>query len=152
DDVIFAGAATRPSRNIAEVSLTIDNAGRDAPLAFNDRDAIEVVRRIDRGSGSSYRINGRETRARDVPLLVADAATGPPAAGLGSQGRIGARIAARPTERRLLLDEAAGTAGLHARRHEAELKLKAAEDNLLRVDDVIVTMTQQLDGLKRQAR
>jgi chromosome segregation protein len=152
DDVIFAGSAARPSRNIAEVSLVIDNAARGAPLAFNNRDAIEIVRRIDRGSGSAYRINGREVRARDVQLLFADAATGPHSGGIVSQGRIGALIAAKPSERRQLLDEAAGTAGLHARRHEAELKLKGAEDNLLRVDDVVVTMTQQLDGLKRQAR
>jgi chromosome segregation protein len=152
DDVIFAGSASRPARNIAEVSLTIDNAGRDAPVTFNDRDAIEVVRRIDRGSGSAYRINGREARARDVQLLFADAATGAHSGGIVSQGRIGALIAAKPAERRLLLDEAAGTAGLYQRRHEAELKLKGTEDNLLRVDDVIVTMTQQLDGLKKQAR
>jgi chromosome segregation protein len=152
DDVIFAGSATRPSRNIAEVSLTIDNAGRDAPVAFNDRDAIEIVRRIDRGSGSAYRVNGREARARDVQLLFADAATGAHSGGIVSQGRIGALIAAKPSERRLLLDEAAGTAGLYQRRHEAELKLKGAEENLLRVDDVIVTMTTQLDGLKKQAR
>ncbi|MFZ2006493.1 MAG: AAA family ATPase, partial [Stellaceae bacterium] len=152
DDVIFAGSASRPSRNIAEVSLTIDNATRDAPVAFNDRDAIEIVRRIDRGSGSGYRVNGRESRARDVQLLFADAATGSHSAGIVSQGRIGALIAAKPAERRLLLDEAAGTAGLHQRRHEAELKLKGAEDNLLRVDDVVVTMTAQLDSLKKQAR
>ncbi|HXO01744.1 MAG TPA: AAA family ATPase, partial [Stellaceae bacterium] len=152
DDVIFAGSASRPSRNVAEVSLTVDNAARDAPFAFNDRDAIEIVRRIDRGSGSAYRINGREARARDVQLLFADAATGAHSGGIVSQGRIGALIAAKPSERRLLLDEAAGTAGLYQRRHEAELKLKGAEDNLLRVDDVIATMTEQLDGLKRQAR
>ena len=152
DDVIFAGSSSRPARNIAEVSLTIDNAAREAPIAFNDRDAIEVVRRIDRGSGSAYRINGRETRARDVQLLFADAATGAHSGGIVSQGRIGALIAAKPSERRLLLDEAAGTAGLYQRRHEAELKLKGAEDKLLRVDDVIATMTQQLDALKRQAR
>jgi chromosome segregation protein len=152
DDVIFAGSANRPARNIAEVSLTIDNAGRDAPITFNDRDAIEVVRRIDRGSGSAYRVNGREARARDVQLLFADAATGAHSGGIVSQGRIGALIAAKPAERRLLLDEAAGTAGLYQRRHEAELKLKGTEDNLLRVDDVIATMTQQLDGLKKQAR
>jgi len=152
DDVIFAGSATRPSRNIAEVSLTIDNASRDAPVAFNDRDAIEIVRRIDRGSGSAYRVNGREARARDVQLLFADAATGAHSGGIVSQGRIGALIAAKPAERRLLLDEAAGTAGLYQRRHEAELKLKGAEDNLLRVDDVIATMLVQLDALKRQAR
>src|SRR5579863_8598918 len=152
DDVIFAGSANRPARNVAEVSLTLDNATRGAPFAFNDRDAVEVVRRIERGSGSAYRINGRETRARDVQLLFADAATGAHSGGLVSQGRIGALVNAKPAERRVLLDEAAGTAGLYQRRHEAELKLKAAEDNLLRVDDVIVTMTQQLDGLKRQAR
>ncbi len=152
DDVIFAGSATRPARNVAEVSLTLDNATRDAAFTFNDRDAIEVVRRIERSSGSAYRINGREARARDVQLLFADAATGAHSGGLVSQGRIGALINAKPAERRVLLDEAAGTAGLHQRRHEAELKLKGTEDNLLRVDDVIVTMTQQLDGLKRQAR
>jgi chromosome segregation protein len=152
DDVIFAGSGNRPARNIAEVSLTLDNATRDAPFSFNDRDAIEVVRRIERGAGSAYRINGRETRARDVQLLFADAATGAHSGGLVSQGRIGALINAKPAERRLLLDEAAGTAGLYQRRHEAELKLKGAEDNLLRVDDVVVTMTQQLEGLKRQAR
>ena len=152
DDVIFAGSATRPSRNIAEVSLTLDNVTREAPIAFNDRDAIEVVRRIDRGSGSSYRVNGRESRVRDVQLLFADAATGSLSAGIVSQGRIGALIGAKPSERRLLLDEAAGTAGLHQRRHEAELKLKGAEDNLLRVDDVITMMAAQLDGLKKQAR
>jgi chromosome segregation protein len=152
DDVIFAGSANRPARNIAEVSLTLDNASRDAAFAFNDRDAIEVVRRIERSSGSAYRINGREARARDVQLLFADAATGAHSGGLVSQGRIGALINAKPAERRVLLDEAAGTAGLYQRRHEAELKLKGAEDNLLRVDDVIVTMSQQLDGLKRQAR
>src|ERR1700722_18421323 len=152
DDVIFAGSATRPARNIAEVSLTIDNADREAPFAFNDREAIEIVRRIDRGSGSAYRLNGREARARDVQLLFADAATGAHSGGLVSQGRIGALINATPAERRGVLREAAGTAGLYQRRHEAELKLKGAEDNLLRVDDVIVTMTQQLDGLKRQAR
>src|SRR5258708_10443955 len=152
DDVIFAGSAGRPGRNIAEVALTIDNSARTAPFAFNDRETIEVSRRIDRGGGSSYRINGREARARDVQLLFADAATGAHSGALVSQGRVGALISAKPAERRLLLDEAAGTAGLHARRHEAELKLKAAEDNLLRLDDVLATMTAQLDGLKKQAR
>src|SRR3984893_12033966 len=100
DDVIFAGSASRPSPNIAEVSLTIDNAAREAPFAFNDRDAIEVVRRIDRGSGSHYRINGREARARDVQLLFADAATGAHSGGLVSQGRIGSLIAAKPARGR----------------------------------------------------
>src|SRR5437764_7056974 len=152
DDVIFAGSGGRPARNTAEVVLTIDNSARAAPFAFNDRETIEVARRIERGGGSAYRINGRDARARDVQLLFADAATGAHSEALVSQGRIGALISAKPSERRLLLDEAAGTAGLHARRHEAELKLKAAEANLLRVDDVLTTMAAQLEGLRKQAR
>jgi chromosome segregation protein len=152
DDVIFAGSGGRPARNLAEVALTIDNSARDAPFAYNEGTTIEVVRRITRGSGSTYRINGREARARDVQLLFADAATGPHSGALVGQGRIGALIAAKPAERRLLLDEAAGTAGLHARRHEAELKLKAAEDNLVRLDDVILALKAQIESLKKQAR
>src|SRR5205823_11098005 len=152
DDVIFAGSGSRPGRNLAEVALTIDNTARDAPFAYNESTTIEVVRRIARGSGSAYRINGREARARDVQLLFADAATGPHSGALVGQGRISALIAAKPTDRRLLLDEAAGTAGLHARRHEAELKLQAAEANLARVDDVITTLAVQIDALRKQAR
>ncbi len=127
DDVIFAGSTGRPARNIAEVALTLDNSARDAPFAFNDREEIEVVRRIERGGGSVYRVNGREVRARDVQLLFADAASGAHSGAMVSQGRIGALIEAKPAERRLLLEEAAGTTGLHARRHETELRLKAAE-------------------------
>ncbi|HTV88962.1 MAG TPA: chromosome segregation protein SMC [Stellaceae bacterium] len=152
DDVIFGGAAGRPARNIAEVALTIDNSGRDAPFAFNDAATIEVVRRIARGAGSEYRVNGRETRARDVQLLFADAVSGPHSGALVGQGRVGALISAKPGERRLLLDEAAGTAGLHARRHEADLKLEAAEVNLSRLDDVVATLTVQIETLKKQAR
>jgi chromosome segregation protein len=152
DDVIFAGTAERPARNIAEVALSIDNSARDAPFAFNDRDEIEVVRRIERGGGSVYRLNRREVRARDVQLLFADAATGAHSGAMVGQGRVGALIEAKPAERRLLLEEAAGTTGLHARRHETELRLKAAEDNLLRLDDVIATIDGQLQMLKRQAR
>src|ERR1700676_5310804 len=152
DDVIFAGSGRRPARNLAEVALTIDNSARDAPFACNESTSIEVVRRIVRGGGSVYRVNGREVRARDVQLLFADAATGPHSGALVGQGRIGGLIAANPTERRLLLDEAAGTAGLHARRHEAELKLNAAEDNLGRLDDVILTLAAQIETLKKQAR
>jgi len=150
DDVIFAGTAERPARNIAEVALTIDNSARDAPFAFNDREEIEVVRRIERGGGSTYRVNGREVRARDVQLLFADAASGAHSGAMVSQGRIGALIDAKPAERRLLLEEAAGTAGLHARRHETELKLNAAEDNITRLDDVIATIEAQFDTLKKQ--
>src|SRR5438132_1549637 len=152
DDVIFAGTTARPARNIAEVALTIDNSGRDAPFAFNDRAEIEVVRRIERGGGSTYRVNGREVRARDVQLLFSDAASGAHSGAMVSQGRIGALIDAKPAERRLLLEEAAGTAGLHARRRETELKLDAAEENLERLDDVIATIGGQLDTLKKQAR
>src|SRR5262249_9697993 len=152
DDVIFAGSATRPARNLAEVTLTLDNSAREAPFAYNESGTIEVGRRISRGEGSSYRINGRDVRARDVQLLFADLATGTRSGAVVSAGRIGALIAAKPEERRLLLDEAAGTAGLHARRHEAELKLRAAENNLTRLDDVIATLLAQIDTLKKQAR
>jgi chromosome segregation protein len=152
DDVIFAGTIARPARNNAEVALTIDNSSRDAPFAFNDREEIEVVRRIERSGGSTYRINGREVRARDVQLLFADAASGAHSGAMVSQGRITALIEAKPAERRLLLEEAAGTAGLHARRRETELKLDAAEQNLLRLDDVIATIEAQFEGLKKQAR
>jgi len=152
DDLIFGGTATRPARNIAEVTILLDNAARGAPAPFNDVAEIEVSRRIERGAGSLYRVNGREMRQRDVQLLFADCATGPHSPGLVSQGRVGAIIAAKPTERRALLEEAAGIAGLHARRHEAELRLRAAEGNLARLDDVIQTLEAQLDTLKRQAR
>ena len=152
DDVIFAGSAGRPARNIAEVVLAIDNSAREAPFAFNDREEIEVVRRIERGAGSAYRVNGRDVRARDVQLLFADAASGAQSGAMVSQGRVSALIDAKPAERRLLLEEAAGTTGLHARRHETELRLKAAEDNLLRLDDVVATIEAQLHSLNRQAR
>src|SRR5437667_6868518 len=152
DDVIFAGSASRPARNLAEVVLTLDNSARDAPFAFNESPTLEVARHISRGQGSSYVINGRDVRARDVQLLFADAATGPHSAALVSQGRVAALIAAKPADRRLLLDEAAGTTGLHARRHEAELRLQAAEANLARVDDVIATLAVQIETLRKQAR
>src|SRR5438128_8394558 len=152
DDVIFAGSAERPARNLAEVALTLDNSARDAPLLFNDHQEIEVVRRIERGGGSTYRANGREVRARDVQLLFADAASGAHSGAMVSQGRITALIEAKPAERRLLLEEAAGTAGLHARRRETELKLDAAEENLERLDDVIATIETQFEGLRKQAR
>src|SRR5262245_55819508 len=152
DDVIFAGSAGRPAHNLAEVALTVDNSARDAPFAFNDREEIEIVRRIERGAGSTYRVNGREVRARDVQLLFADAATGAHSGAMVSQGRVGALIDAKPAERRLLLEEAAGTTGLQARRHETELRLNAAESNLSRLDDVIATIETQLQTLTKQAR
>ncbi|MFQ5784038.1 MAG: chromosome segregation protein SMC [Alphaproteobacteria bacterium] len=152
DDVIFGGSASRPQRNHAEVSVLLDNAARTAPDAFNEYSEIEVSRRIERGEGSVYRINGRELRARDVQLLFADETTGSRSTALVSQGEIGALIAAKPIQRRGLLEEAAGVTGLHSRRHEAELRLRAAENNLERLDDVMGALEAQFQGLKRQAR
>ena len=152
DDVIFSGSNSRPARNNAEVAIAIDNSTRSAPAAFNDQDSLEIARRIERETGSSYRINGREVRARDVQILFADASTGARSPALVHQGRIGEIIQAKPEQRRRVLEDAAGVAGLHARRHEAELRLKAAETNLLRVDDVIGQLAAQIDGLKKQAR
>src|SRR5437879_97918 len=152
DDVIFSGSTSRPSRNTAEVMLGIDNSERQAPAAFNDHDHLDVSRRIERDAGSTYRINGREVRARDVQILFADASTGARSPALVHQGRIGEIIQAKPEARRRVLEEAAGVAGLHARRHEAELRLKAAEHNLERLDDLIGQLATQMDALKRQAR
>ncbi len=152
DDVIFNGNNSRPARNNAEVAISIDNSERAAPAAFNDTDALEIARRIERESGSNYRINGRDVRARDVQILFADASTGARSPALVHQGRIGEIIQAKPEQRRRVLEEAAGVAGLHARRHEAELRLKAAENNLLRVEDVIGQLTTQMEALKKQAR
>ncbi|MEO8557533.1 MAG: AAA family ATPase [Rhodospirillales bacterium] len=152
EDVIFGGTAQRPARNIAEVSLRLDNRQRTAPAALNDSDELEVVRRIERGMGSLYKVNGAEMRARDVQTMFADAATGARSTALVSQGRIGALISAKPTDRRHVIDEAAGITGLYARRHEAELRLRAAETNLTRVQDVLQTLDEQLRQLKKQAR
>ena len=152
DDVIFAGSGKRPSRNIAEVGLVLDNSDRLAPAAFNDSETIEVTRRIERESGSTYRVNGREARARDVQLLFADASTGARSPALVRQGQIGEIISAKPQARRLILEEAAGVSGLHSRRHEAELRLKGAEDNLLRLHDVLEQIDAQTESLRRQAK
>ncbi|PHQ68585.1 MAG: chromosome segregation protein SMC, partial [Sneathiella sp.] len=152
DDVIFAGTATRPQRNTAEVSLCLDNRARTAPASYNDTSELDVSRRIRRDSGSDYRINGKVARARDVQLLFADLATGAHSTAIVSQGRVGALINAKPTERRHLLEEAAGISGLYSRRHEAELRLNSAETNLERVDDVTEQLDAQLGNLKRQAR
>ncbi len=152
DDVIFSGTNARPSRNMAEVRLVLDNVDRSAPAAFNDAEIIEVGRRIEREEGSSFRINGREVRARDVQLLFADASTGARSPAIVRQGQIGEIIAVKPQQRRRILEEAAGIAGLNSRRHEAELRLKAAEDNLDRLEDVVRQIETQIDGLKRQAK
>src|SRR5205085_570661 len=152
DDVIFAGTNNRPARNTAEVMLFLDNADRSAPAQFNEHETLEVSRRIEREKGSAYRLNGREVRARDVQLLFADASTGARSPALVHQGRIGEIIQAKPEQRRRVLEEAAGISGLHARRHEAELRLRAAEQNLLRLEDVINQLASQVAALKTQAR
>jgi chromosome segregation protein len=152
DDIIFAGTNNRPARNNAEVAMHIDNSQRKAPAQFNEHENLDVTRRIERDSGSTYRINGREVRARDVHILFADASTGSRSPALVHQGRIGEIIQAKPEQRRRVLEEAAGISGLHARRHEAELRLRAAEGNLLRLEDVINQLAGQMEALKKQAR
>ncbi|MEZ5777369.1 MAG: chromosome segregation protein SMC [Paracoccaceae bacterium] len=152
EDVIFAGAATRPARNFAEVAITIDNTERLAPSGFNDLDQLEIVRRITRDAGSAYKANTKEVRARDVQMLFADASTGSHSPALVRQGQISELINAKPKNRRRILEEAAGISGLYQRRHEAELKLNATEQNLLRIEDVVEQLAGQLQTLARQAR
>jgi chromosome segregation protein len=152
DDVIFSGTNSRPGRNNAEVAIQIDNRARKAPAQFNEHETLDISRRIERDAGSTYRINGREVRARDVHILFADASTGSRSPSMVHQGRIGEIIQAKPEQRRRVLEEAAGISGLHARRHEAELRLRAAEQNLARLEDVINQLAGQMDALKRQAR
>jgi chromosome segregation protein len=152
EDVIFAGAATRGARHFAEVALHMDNSERLAPSGFNDADMIEIVRRITRDAGSAYKLNGKDLRARDVQMLFADASTGAHSPALVRQGQISELINAKPKARRKVLEDAAGIGGLYQRRHEAELKLSGAEQNLLRVDDVLEQLAQQLSALTRQAK
>jgi len=152
DDVIFSGTTTRPPRNTAEVTIYIDNSARQAPAEFNGSDTLEITRRIEREAGSAYRINGREVRARDVRILFEDAATGARSPALVRQGQIGELVNAKPEQRRRILEDAAGIAGLHSRRHEAELRLRAAEGNLARISDILGQLSSQIDSLKRQAR
>ena len=151
DDVIFGGTTSRPARNLAEVMLHIDNSDRTAPAAFNDSDSIEVSRQIDRGQGSTYRINGREVRALDVRLLFADQATGAHSTALVSQGEINALISAKPSARRVLLEEAAGITKFKQQKKEALRKLDYTEQNLLRLEDTIREVKRQIGSLQRQA-
>ena len=152
EDVIFGGTASRPSRSIAEVTLQLDNTSRLAPPPFHEQEQLDVSRRIERDKGSCYRVNGKELRARDVQLLFADAATGARSTALVNQGHVGEIITAKPAQRRKLLEEAAGISGLHSRRHEAELRLRGAETNLERLEDVMAALETQLQSLKKQAR
>lgn len=152
EDVIFAGTAKRPARNAAEVAIIIDNQDGQAPAPFQHTTEIEITRRIEKDKGSQYRVNGKSVRARDVNLLFADTMTGANSPALVSQGRITEIIMAKPQDRRRILEESAGISGLHSRRHEAELRLRAAEQNLLRLDDVLREMRGRLSSLKRQSR
>ncbi len=152
EDVIFAGADSRPARNFAEVTLTLDNRERLAPAAFNIEDSLEIVRRITRDAGSAYKVNGKDCRARDVQMLFADASTGAHSPALVRQGQIAELISAKPKARRRVLEEAAGISGLYKRRHEAELKLNGTESNLVRVEDVLEQLDSQLRTLERQAK
>lgn len=151
DDVIFAGTDSRPTRSSASVELVVDNSDRLAPAQFNVEDRIEISRRITREVGSAYKINGKDVRARDVQMLFADASTGSHSPALVRQGQISELINAKPKARRRILEEAAGISGLYQRRHEAELKLRGAETNLTRVDDVLDQLGQRLSSLERQA-
>ncbi len=148
DDVIFAGTASRPPRDFAEVSILLERQSGEEGAAGES----EVTRRIERGAGSAYRIDGRDVRQKDVSLLFADAATGAHSPALVSQGKIGAVISAKPVERRLLLEEAAGISGLHARRKDAEQKLRATEANLTRLAEILGEQEQRASQLRRQAR
>ncbi|NHN84679.1 AAA family ATPase [Acetobacter musti] len=151
DDLIFAGTASRPSRNLAEVTLTLENAKGLGPGAFAEQDDLQVTRRAERGAGSDYRLNGRPIRARDVQTLFADLASGARSSAMVSQGRVAMLVGARPEERRTILEEAAGITGLHARRHEAELKLRATETNLTRAEDLRTQLESRLEGLAGQS-
>lgn len=152
EDVIFNGTKTRPGRNQAHVTLTVDNSARIAPPAFNDDDTLEIMRVIEKSKGSKYKINGKTVRAKDVQLLFADASTGANSPALVRQGQISELIAAKPSNRRRILEEAAGISGLHSRRHEAELRLRAAENNLDRLEDIVGQIESQLLSLRRQSR
>lgn len=152
DDLIFSGAAGRPARELAEVTLVLDNSARTAPPEFNGSDTLEIMRRLKRGAGSSYKLNGRTVRGKDIKLLFADASTGANSPSLVRQGQISELIGSKPQNRRRILEEAAGISGLNSRRHDAELKLRGAETNLERLTEVSAEVERQLDSLKRQAR
>ena len=151
EDVIFSGTSNKASKNIAEVSLTLDNSDKDGPLQFKELDIINVKRRIQKDKGSRYFINDKEMRARDIQTLFADLSTGAHSPSMISQGRIGALVTAKPTDRRAILEEAAGISGIHVRRHESELRLNSAENNLRKADETRRQQEKQLENLKKQA-
>ncbi len=152
DDIIFSGTSSRPARSLAEVNVLLDNASKSAPAAYNGSEEIEISRKIQREHGSSYRINGQVSRAHDVQVLFADVLSGSNSPAMVSQGQITRIISAKPQERRLMLEDSAGIGGLYARRHEAELRLRSAETNLERIEDILGSMESRLAALKKQAR
>ena len=151
EDVIFSGTANKASKNIAEVSLALDNSDKSGPLQYKELDVVNIKRRIVKNKGSRYFINDKEMRARDVQTLFADLSTGAHSPSMISQGRIGALVTAKPTDRRAILEEAAGISGIHVRRHESELRLNSAENNLKRADELRRQQEKQLENLKKQA-
>ena len=151
EDVIFAGTSNKASKNIAEVSITIENKSNEGPIQYRDLDEIHVKRKIEKDKGSKFYINDKEVRARDAQMFFADLSTGAHSPSMISQGRIGALVTAKPTDRRAILEEAAGISGLHVRRHEAELRLGAAENNLKRADELRRQQEKQLANLQKQA-
>tara|TARA_B100002051_G_scaffold152334_1_gene144069 strand:- start:201 stop:2645 length:2445 start_codon:yes stop_codon:yes gene_type:complete len=151
EDVIFSGTSNRPSKNISEVCLLLDNLNKEGPNQYKDFDEISVKRKIEKDKGSKYYINDKEVRARDVQTLFADLSTGAHSPSLISQGRIGQLVTSKPIERKSILEEAAGISGIHARRQEAETRLNAAENNLKRADELKKQQQKQLDNLKKQA-
>ena len=151
EDVIFSGTSNKPSKNIAEVSVTVENKNNEGPIHFRELDEINVRRKIEKDKGSKFYINDKEVRARDAQMFFADLSTGAHSPSMISQGRIGALVTAKPTDRRAILEEAAGISGLHVRRHEAELRLSAAENNLKRADELRKQQEKQLANLQKQA-
>ena len=151
EDVIFSGTSNKPSKNIAEVLIALDNQDKDGPNQYNNLDHIEIRRKIEKDKGSKFYINNKEVRAKDAQMFFADLSTGAHSPSLISQGRIGALVTAKPVDRRAVLEEAAGIAGLHVRRHEAELRLDAAENNLKRADELRKQQEKQLANLQKQA-
>ncbi len=151
EDVIFSGTSNKASKNIAEVSITVNNQNNEGPIQYRELDEIEVRRKIEKDKGSKFYINNKEVRARDAQMFFADLSTGAHSPSIISQGRIGALVTAKPTDRRAILEEAAGISGLHVRRHEAELRLNAAENNLKRADELRRQQEKQLANLQKQA-
>ena len=151
EDVIFSGTSNKPSKNIAEVSITVDNEKNEGPIQYRELSEIHIRRKIEKDKGSKFYINDKEVRARDAQMFFADLSTGAHSPSMISQGRIGALVTAKPTDRRAILEEAAGISGLHVRRHEAELRLGAAENNLKRADELRRQQEKQLANLQKQA-